>query len=1091
LEARTLPAAFLVDSEADTPDANPGDGVAADALGRVTLRAAVQEANALAGSDTIVLPAGTFALALSGNGEESAATGDLDITDDLTIRGVSADQTIIDGLGLDRVFDIRLNVIVTLATLKITGGGALSSQEDGGAIRNQGQLTLNDVEVSNNVASGGGGALISFGTNSALNIVNSRFISNAAGGSLGGGAIFTGSPTTIVGSTFRQNSSAAHGGAILIMNGGSLLLQESTLAANSAGQTGSGGGIYNAASLEVERSTISGNLARDGGGIFNVSFTGSTQARFLLTTVSGNSATNHGGGLYNDVGTTTLITDSTFAMNGAASNGGGVYQRGSLSIGGSILGANTAGNSGADIDGGLTSLGYNLFGSSAGGHGFRSDDVLDSDPMLGPLQDNGGPTFTHELLQGSLAIDGNAPSTSTPTDQRGKPRPVDGNNDGTVKADIGAFEKQPLPPPPPPPPSPWSNVTIVLNGANIEVTDNNTGAVNSTPFNTSGTFQFTGTSGDDSITIDFSSGNPIPAGGITIVGAGASGPGDTLSLANGTFDSVTQEFFNRTDGRITLRIGTTVSVINYQGIAAKISDSLVAISRLYSFGSTNDTISLSDEVAADNGVMRLVGGTSSTPVVFLAPSGSLAINANDGDDTVTLSSVDALFAASVLVTGDNGNDLLDATALTVRVSLQGGAGADSLLGGSGDDELNGHSEDDFLSGGAGHDVLYGGAGNDLLQGGAGNDTILGQAGNDSLSGGLGDDSLDGGTGSGDLLVESADANLTLTKTQLLGLGTDSWKGIESALLTGGAGDNIIDATAFAGSVTLDGGAGNDSLSGSATKSNLLIGGDGNDTIKGGNQPDVLIGGIGDDSLLGLGNHDKLYGEAGNDTLQGGTGNDTFDGGAGDGDWVIDSGNVHFTLKDTLLTGNGTDKLYGIELVQLTGGTGNNKLDASAFTGHVTLIGGAGNDTLIGGSGNDFLQGDLGNDLLKGGDGHDWLDGGNSTLTSGTDNDTLNGGNGNDTLLGGIGNDGLSGYAGDDVINGGSGNDTLYGGDGNDVLMGGAGNDTCLAGLGDDTLNGQGGTDKLSGDGGNDVFIDITERVEGFKLTPVPAWVNAT
>lgn len=1087
LEARTLLSTFLVDSEADAPDANPGDGIAADAQGRVTLRAAIQEANALPGSDMILLPAGNWMLALSGNGEQLAATGDLDITEDLTIRGVSANQTIIDGLGLDRVFDIRANVIVTIAALKITGGAALASQEDGGAIRNQGQLTLQDVKVSNNVAGGGGGAIISFGTNSALNIINSRFESNAGGGSLGGGAIFTGSSTTIVGSTFVQNSSAGHGGAILVANGGTLLLQDSTLKDNSAGQTGNGGGIYNAASIQVERSTISGNLARNGGGIFNASFTGTTQANFLLATVSGNMATNQGGGLYNDQGAMTLITDSTFAMNASTSDGGGVYQRGVLSIGGSILGANNAGGIGADINGGLTSLGYNLFGSSVGGHGFRSDDILDTDPMLGPLQDNGGPTFTHGLLQGSLAIDGNTPSTSTPTDQRGLPRPVDGNNDGTVKADIGAFEAQGTLPPP----SKWSNVTIALNGANIDVTDNDTGAVNSIPFNPTGTFQFTGTGSDDSITIDFGSGNPIPSGGITIVGAGAGGLGDTLVLANGTFDSITQEFFSSTDGRITLQVGTTVSVINYQGIAAKISDSLVAVNRRYSFGNTSDTIRVSDEAAANDGLMRLDGAASSTPVVFLAPSGSLTINANDGDDTVTLSSVDALFAAAVLSTGDNGNDLLDATALTVRVSLQGGTGADTLLGGSGDDELNGHSDDDSLRGGAGHDVLYGGAGNDALWGDDGNDTILGHAGNDTISGGLGNDQLDGGTGSVDLLLESADADLTLGKTQLLGLGTDSLLGFESAMLIGGAGDNVLDASAFTGLVTLDGGAGNDSLRGSATNSNVLFGGDGNDTVQGGNQRDTIFGGLGDDSLLGMGNHDKLYGEDGNDTLQGGTGNDTFDGGAGNGDLVIDSGNVNFTLKDTLLTGNGTDKLFGIELAQLTGGSGKNKLDASAFTGNVTLVGGSGNDTLIGGSGNDFLQGDLGDDSLKGRDGDDWLDGGNSTLTSGSDNDTLNGGNGNDTLLGGIGNDGLSGYAGDDVINGGSGNDTLYGGDGNDVLMGGAGNDTCLGGLGDDTLNGQGGSDKLSGDGGNDTFIDFADRVEGFQLASLPSWVNAT
>ncbi|MCI0777121.1 MAG: CSLREA domain-containing protein [Chloroflexi bacterium] len=154
-------AGFTVDSTADVVDASPGDGVCDDGSGNCTLRAAIMEANALAGADTIDLPAGTYTLSIAGAGEDANATGDLDITDDLTISGAAAASTIVDGAGLDRVFHIIGSVTVEISGLTIQHGSAVSA---GGGIFNLGTLTLTSSTVSGNTAGGEGGGIANLGT---------------------------------------------------------------------------------------------------------------------------------------------------------------------------------------------------------------------------------------------------------------------------------------------------------------------------------------------------------------------------------------------------------------------------------------------------------------------------------------------------------------------------------------------------------------------------------------------------------------------------------------------------------------------------------------------------------------------------------------------------------------------------------------------------------------------------------------------------------------------------------------------------------------------------------------------------------------
>src|SRR5918992_4540108 len=127
-------AEFIVNSPGTATDAKPGDGVCATSSGVCTLRAAIHEANAHAGHDSIQLPAGTYPISRpSGSG---IATGDLDIERPVTITGAGAAGTIIDGRGLDRVIEVRPTAVsVDISGLTVRGG---SHPEAGAGILNAG-----------------------------------------------------------------------------------------------------------------------------------------------------------------------------------------------------------------------------------------------------------------------------------------------------------------------------------------------------------------------------------------------------------------------------------------------------------------------------------------------------------------------------------------------------------------------------------------------------------------------------------------------------------------------------------------------------------------------------------------------------------------------------------------------------------------------------------------------------------------------------------------------------------------------------------------------------------------------------------------
>jgi hypothetical protein len=145
-------ATFTPDVGADTVDAAPGDGVCADSAGGCSLRAAVMEANSLAGYDTIVLAAETYTLALVvGAGAEG---GDLDVTDPLRVVGAGSSSTVLSGRSLSRVFRVE-GVQLTLQALSLTDG-LVPAGEDGGLLHSDGPLVLRDVSVAAGTADHGG-----------------------------------------------------------------------------------------------------------------------------------------------------------------------------------------------------------------------------------------------------------------------------------------------------------------------------------------------------------------------------------------------------------------------------------------------------------------------------------------------------------------------------------------------------------------------------------------------------------------------------------------------------------------------------------------------------------------------------------------------------------------------------------------------------------------------------------------------------------------------------------------------------------------------------------------------------------------------
>jgi len=367
------------------------------------------ETNALPGWDKIVVVRPGAGLTLAGAFEDAAATGDLDVTDDLTVLGRGTGVAVVGGRGFDdRIFDVaptKNKISVRMLGLTIARGNAFGT---GGGIENHdtASLSLKQMVVRSNRVSGAianlGGGIENDGE---LLIQQSQVIANDASGNMFsvGGGISNGGALTVVDSSITGNRAEANGGGLYNGAPGTASVTASTFAANRSGH--SGGGVWNRGQLTMEN-----------------------------TTVSGNDAVPWGGGLNNNLGTATL-SHVTVAANSAGLFGAGINNTG----GGGVVELRNSlvdepGQPGAQSCGGtITSGGGNLDSGTSCAFSM-STDINGVGSQVDPLASNGGPTATHALKVGSLAIDAAVTANCTAHDQRGVARPQGSG------CDMGAYE---------------------------------------------------------------------------------------------------------------------------------------------------------------------------------------------------------------------------------------------------------------------------------------------------------------------------------------------------------------------------------------------------------------------------------------------------------------------------------------------------------------------------------------------------------------------------------------------------------------------------------------------------------------------------
>jgi len=391
-------------------------------------------------------------------------SGELLVGKSISIIGPGAVNLTLTANSKSRVFHIGPDKVVAISGLKIINGNATGQYPDnegGGVFNERAMLTLVDCVVTKNSAENQGAGICndSAGGSANLEISGSTLISNSApfGAGICNDARMGGTALLQLRNTSVSINSGIYGGGIFTIGDfghAAAALSNCTINGNSV-QT-RGGGIYcEVTDVPAEHKQRSG---RQNSGMVQ-SGPGNSALTIINSTISGNLAGMLGGGIYDHA--LIEIANSTFSGNSATS-GGGIYHDGGMpplavAISDTVLNAGSSGENIFDNGGTITSLGYNLSSDDGGGYLIGPGDQINTDPVLGALQDNGGPTFTHALLPGSTAIDSGDPNFTPPPfyDQRGPgfDRVVNG------RVDIGSFEVQAATPTPTPTTTPTTSPT--------------------------------------------------------------------------------------------------------------------------------------------------------------------------------------------------------------------------------------------------------------------------------------------------------------------------------------------------------------------------------------------------------------------------------------------------------------------------------------------------------------------------------------------------------------------------------------------------------------------------------------------------------
>lgn len=658
--------------EVDTT-ADQNDGSAENGL---SLRDAILIANANPDTEyEIHLQGGEiYKLTSNGTNEDFGRTGDLDISNRnnlLYIGAFNGEEATIDASGLlnsDRIFHVLDEGALSLQNVVVTGG---LTNVSGGGIRVNftGFLDLYNTTVSRNRASGSG---------------------SDGGGIWNEGLLYL-RQGSAVSNNRADGSSSQDGGGIYNDPDGTVIVVDSTINNNTGGVYG--GGISNSGSLTLIDTTVSGNSAGNGGGIRN-----SGSGAFVNTTISGNNATNSsgdGGGIFNF--DTINFFNSTVTNNTAGDEGGGVFSSGGIvNLKNTIVaGNNSTSNEGSDF----ASFGavfngnnYNLIGnpnvysivSSGTSTIGTGTDIVVPNPKLGPLQDNGGLTLTHALLDGSPAIDaGSNDLIATDTED------LDGDGDTTElipfdargfarlagdAVDIGATEANS---------EPVESVFISIE--DVAVTEGNsdtTEAIFTVTLDkaASGTVTVEYATADDTATADS---DYTASNGTLEFALGETTKTISVEISGDTEVEEDETFF------VNLSNATNATITDNRGLGtiANDDDSETNAKPNLTFGSLgNDGI----EIPATDNPTIVFTGTSDDEIETTLPFSP---------------AVDRFYGGSgidVIIGGIN----------------------DRLFGGEGNDTLSSQETGNRLYGGEGDDELFAGQGNDLLVGGEGNDRFF-------------------------------------------------------------------------------------------------------------------------------------------------------------------------------------------------------------------------------------------------------------------------------------------------------------------------------------------------------------------------------